>query len=560
MTVDNTDGRFTLGSATYSIGLNQQVRVLVNGVAKWTGFVQSWPVSWPTGGQEYSVVQVTAVDAFSKLSKTTLRSALEEDVLKDNPTATYPLSEEAAATTAHDGSGNGMPALAIAGTGTPFVFGSGTGPLDGLTCASFLGGTFLRNSIPAVYLASGATAWSQELYFATTQVPGGTGAHMLIIDPGSAIAANSVFLALSTGGKLIGGGTAGGGTFSIVSAASVNDGLVHSAQMALSGGTVTLYLDGVSVGTSGGVAAMSEDLTRFSVAPSDLALTGSPTVPFVGTVAHAGIYPAALSAARAAVHADARNDHPLETPAARIARVAGYCGVPVGTLDTAGNTTLGLANQNGRNALDILNETADASLGFVMLNGNGQVINATGYTVVGDITADSILDAVYASTDTAVEADMAFVINEATGGNTTTENTYTARNAFSIGVHGLYHQDFTWNVSTDAQATDRTNWVVNVNAGPSTRFPSLTFDVLTMDAGPTAQAAALDISAFLHVTGLPSQVSGIADLIVQGITWTLSADSYDIEVNCTKHVNYAAWILGDAVWGVLGSTTKLYAA
>src|SRR3954471_21765572 len=59
LTLENIDGRFTLGSATYGIGLNQKIRVKLNGTSFWTGRVQAWPVSWPTGGQEYAVVQVT---------------------------------------------------------------------------------------------------------------------------------------------------------------------------------------------------------------------------------------------------------------------------------------------------------------------------------------------------------------------------------------------------------------------------------------------------------------------------------------------------------------------
>lgn len=425
---------------------------------------------------------------------------------------------------------------------------------------SFLGGTFLRNTIPQVYIPSGS-AWTVECYFATSATPASL-APMVMLDGG--VGGETPLLGISATGKLSGG--AGLGSIA-TSAASVNDGLVHHAAVTLTaGGALTLYLDGASVGSGAGVALPTGDIPRFSIAPADF---GIPASPYTGTIAHATVYRTALSVARIAVHADARNDHTGETPATRFARIAAYSGVATGTLDTAGSTVLGAANQGGRSALDILNETADATLGLVALDGLGRLASYNGYAIVVDSTPDVTLDAINADQGTVVEYDMAGVINEATGGSTSSENTFTAGDTVSKARHGLYHQDFTWNVNTDAQVVDRTNWIVGRHSGrtyfsnPTPRFSSLTLNVHEMSGPETTAAMLLDVSAYLLLTNMPSQsfvLASNADLIVQGIQWSLSSTSFTITVNCSKRQDYNAWILNNSLYGVLDSTTTLYAA
>jgi hypothetical protein len=73
LTLDNTDGRFSLNNGTYAIDLDRLVRVKVNGANRWTGRVQSLPVSWPGGSDKYAIVQVTAIDDLARASRFTLQ-------------------------------------------------------------------------------------------------------------------------------------------------------------------------------------------------------------------------------------------------------------------------------------------------------------------------------------------------------------------------------------------------------------------------------------------------------------------------------------------------------
>jgi len=47
---------------------------------------------------------------------------------------------------------------------------------------------------------------------------------------------------------------------------------------------------------------------------------------------------------------------------------------------------------------------------------------------------------------------------------------------------------------------------------------------------------------------------------VQGITETITDTSWTLERNMTVRAKYNAWILGDAVYGVLDSRTRLFPA
>lgn len=86
---------------------------------RFTGFVRDWPVRWPTGGQEYAVVEVSAFDRLEMLGREDVRSPLSEELLRDDPVCYYPLTEPTGSTSAGDISPNRQPALST------LAFGSG---------------------------------------------------------------------------------------------------------------------------------------------------------------------------------------------------------------------------------------------------------------------------------------------------------------------------------------------------------------------------------------------------------------------------------------------------
>ena len=550
LTLDNTDGRFTYGiGAPYGINTDQLIKVIVNGVTRFQGRVQSWPVAWPGGGDTFALAQITAVDDLVHAARTTLRAAVVEDILTDSPTALYMLSEEAAATTAGDSSANGQPSLTLRGSGSSVSFATGVGPTDGLTATQFLGGVFLGNDDGGNFIPLGG-AYSVECFFVTSATPAAD-APMAYVDSGPL--GVQVYLAVTSTGKLRGvsAGTA------ITSAASINDGLLHHAAMTLTaGGALTLYLDGASVATAAGVPLMANAMPRISIAPNIFPVAGA----FIGTLAHVATYATTLSAARVAAHSAGRLDYVGELPGDRLRRIAGYAGLFPGSFDNTGGTLMGPSAQEGRAALDVIIETNEATQGVVYYTGPGALTNRTGATIAAATGATATVDANLLGVDTTFVADMTQVVNYVTGKATSSENVYgPVSNATSITFHGRYSADLSWNVSTDAQAVDRTNWRLNKYAGSHPRIPSLTIDLMSLSGAALTAAFALEVGLTLALTGLPSQTPpGMTSLVVFGISETISATEWSVTLNCVLRSVYTAWLLDDTTYSVLDTTTKLY--
>lgn len=87
MRLDNTDGRFTPAmrrrrtTRTWWRGSGSGSRRRSRGGTsyRFTGFVRDWPVRWPTGGQEYAVVEVSAFDRLEMLGREDVRSPLSRN-------------------------------------------------------------------------------------------------------------------------------------------------------------------------------------------------------------------------------------------------------------------------------------------------------------------------------------------------------------------------------------------------------------------------------------------------------------------------------------------------
>lgn len=542
MTLENTDGRFSQGTGTYNPQPDRLIQLTVSSQVRWTGRVQSWPVAWPTGGDEYATVQITAVDDLARAARRTLSSSLVEEITLDSPGAYWPLSEATGATMGSDISGNNITPMQVVGSAPNLTFGTGTGPAgDGSAAVQMFAGQYLSSGNYTTILP--ATGWSLEFWVLVPSAPASstTLAHM----SSSLTGALGTFVTVTTSGFV-----------SCIAAGTINiaDNHTHHVAITYDGTTVRRYVDGVADGTSASALTDYNVLDIGGPASSALSLLA-----LTGTVAQVATYTSVLSAGRIASHYQAgSSDFSGETPTARITRMGSYANIPVGTLDTASTALMGPTQQSGRSALDVLNDISDATQGIVFVGANGSLTNVTGRTIQLIGFATKTHDANWVTPDTAVMVDMAQVINLATGLATGSENVTTAKNAASITAHGVYPKDFTWNVSTDAQATDLTNWQVANNATPTARVPSLTYDVLTMGATPLSNALGLELGIFASVTSMPSQSpAGDLYVIVQGIAETLSTDTWQITTNCSRYVLVAAWILGDGFYGILGASTQL---
>jgi hypothetical protein len=131
--------------------------------------------------------------------------------------------------------------------------------------------------------------------------------------------------------------------------------------------------------------------------------------------------------------------------------------------------------------------------------------------------------------------------------------------ATSVESHGTYAGGLPELMVSDGEVLDRLHWEVQTNKDPRPRLTSLAVDVQSADTYQAQQVAGLDVGSRLQVSLLPatSPVGTTADLIVQGWTETLGRDQWTWEATTSAASDLQVWILGDATWGVLGSTTRL---
>jgi hypothetical protein len=558
LTLDNSDGRFTPGSTILGtpspIKVDARIRLVESsgvgggfgvggfglggfghgGSNRFTGYVKSWPVSWPAVVTTFSTVQVTVTDAQARAERRPLRSMLEEEILSHSPTAYYTLGEAAGSTSAGDSSGNQATPLTIAGAGAAMTFGSGIGPgTDGLTAAMFFGGKFLSGALAPSQSTTGATG----VWFNTSTLPG-SDSRLAVL--------NGWGLVFRTTGVIQGSGPIG----FLAGAVSMADGLTHFAAVTSDGATATLWIDGVSVATAGISAA---GVIRDCVGGSDLGLS-----PFTGTVSHVASWPSLTGADVAAIYRAGAGL--AESGTSRITRLAGYAGVPVGSLDTSLTNVPGQST-TGKSAFEAIQEVADAELGLVFVDGSGSLTFHNRNRVAAKTVPDLTLDRQWVTPDVQPVVDDQRLINYSEVTAVGTGSLQTARSATSETAHGRYPDSRSYLVRTDAEALSRANWIIGNFAEPTPRYGTLTINLYGM---PTSLAATvvgdLDLNCWLRVTSLASQNPGgtTADVVVQSIREEATAESWTITCNVVARSLYAAWILGDPTYGVLGSTTKLY--
>lgn len=538
LVLDNQDGGLSYGSTIIGspspILVDQQVRVKYTAnattVTRYTGTLVADNVSWPGGGDEFAIVNVTLADVQSQAERRTLRSVPEEEILLDSPSEYYTLGEPAGALSAADSSGNQQVALTPAGSGTAVVFGTATGPsTDGLTAATFAGGQYLATSVAAVPVAL-------ECYFATTTNDATARGILVCGGPGLGSAEDIVL----QNGRLYCGVSDTGVT--------VSDGLVHHVEWQ---GT-SVRLDGTLLGTAG-------------VAPSATTLTiggGGAWAPFIGSIAHVAAYSSTLSAARVTAHYQAgTTGFAGESGTARITRLAGYAGIPIGTLDTS-LTNVPFVDITSKTAMAAIQEVVDAEFGTVYFDATGALTFHNRNRAVAKTTPDLTIDANQLDPGTSFFYDTFGILNYVTVTAVGTQvaqvawNKVSEQGAAGSPKHGRYSDQKTYLVQTDAEALDRGNWLVNRHGQPAPRAGSLVVTLLDLTAAQQAAWLLCEPDYWVRVTGLPAQTPGgtTADLIVQGWAETLNATTWTLALNTSSRpAFYQALILDDATYGLLDS-------
>lgn len=549
LTLNNSDGRFTVGSTLIAspspIKVDQRIRVREkigpSTYNRYVGYVKSWPVDWPAVVVTFATSSLTATDAQARAERHILRSFAEEEILLDDPVAYYILGEPEGATSVGDSSGNQAPVLRVVGSGADIAFGAeGSGASDGVTAATFGGGKYLSGS--------GMNLTTAGLLLAFKVAPGSATMSLVSVTGLATGAPFIVDIQIDDDGLIL----------ADVGASSLYDFVTdwadnqwHVAEIRISGSDSYLYIDGVQRDASAG-SASTVTLDRIDVAG----------ITATATIGHVAVFSSTQSPTRIAAHADAILDgFAGESGTERIQRLAGYAGLAIGGPDTS-LTDVPFGPIAGGSAWDAISKVAEAELGAVFVGPTGLKFynrNRVPMKSGPDLTIAANL---YVSPDVKPVDDDQQMVNYLEVTSDATRTSQLVRNPTSETAHGRYADSRSYLVTTDTEALDRGNWVINNFAEPTTRYGTLTLNLLSM---PTVVAsliiADLDVFSWLRIENLAAQnpTGSRVDVVVQGFIETVTADTWSITCNVVSRSLYEVAILNDSIYGVLDSpATRLY--
>lgn len=563
MQLDNLDGRFTLGASNYN-GITKDKRIRLsetvgaNTYRRVVGYVIDWPTKWESAVANVAIAGITAMDRFSRLNRRKLRATTEHEILSDGPYSYFTLGEEAGATSVGDTSGNGRGSLVVVQTGTspgtvPEFGATGFNEWDGVTSGQFADNfCVLQGSKPVLVTTS--TSLTYEI--AAVIDPLTSAGAFLAMQKQDPLSQGTVFIT-NTGIVLEAGGQVHvvdlDANTVCTSPGTYKDGLPHVFAVTVSGTTWTLFVDGVSVASGAGNSI-----------PSSTSLYVSRIGSVLGRLGHFSTYTSALSSGRLLSHANSiLNGFGTERADQRIARLAGYANVATGdqNLETGQQPSIAAQAIRGVTALEAMRDVAQAEGGGLFIAPDGKltlhnkghrVIKATG-SPAATFTADQI------DPDDAEFEALNYLFNTATGTRAGGAEQRSV-NAASVAKYEEWATDRSNALlPTDELLLNELTWITTMYAEPLPRLSTFTLDLLTLPQATVQAALALELGDHVRISSWPTQAPASAlDLIVEGFKESQSEKTWKLTFNTAPAQLFYAWILGDATYSVLGSTTRLY--
>lgn len=544
LSLDNSDGRFTLGNPTYDVVIGQRIRLTetVGGTVskRHTGYVEDWPQEWTSALANVAVSNVTSLDLLERLSRRDMpASMIQGEILLDKPIAYYTLGEPTGATSAGDTSGNGGAVLTQQGNGAAVSFGVAVGPThDDLTAATFASGKYLTSAYPA-----SPTTYAGTTVDAFVLTASGTGTPAIVDTNRSQL---GIFVDPSGVALAVGGGsTVVTGTVNIANSAT------HHVAVTWDGTTLRLYVDGVADGS-----------TALAGTPSlGVSQVGSATL--TGTVAHAAFYGAALSALRIAAHASAGlNGATSDSSGARIGRLADYAHIPSGLRDLDTGRLASTGEQVGAGKiLPTMQAVTQTEGGALFIAGDGSLTFHDRTRRVAASTGSAALALTVSDVehgDLVIGGAKDYLINTVTGSRDGGA-IQRAVDQPSVDAYDEYPDDMTLLVLTDAEVLDAITWRKSAYAQPLPRLSSVTIDLFTSPAALQEAVLGLELGDRITIASMPTQAPmAAADLLIEGVREAQAIGSWKVTFNTVPAALFHAWILDDPVYSVLDDTTILH--
>lgn len=572
----NNDGRFTPGSSlsvsAWSAplrGTGVPVRVRYGSTVLWSGLVRSWGARWRGGRRGVSVVQ--ASDRLALLQRIPFLGMIQGEILSTGDLVAYfPMDEPSSATSFRDIVGgaeatltqrNGGGTVALGDTAEVTTYshipsalfdraGSNTGWVAQASVAAAGAKTLHALIQPAT--ASGAMTavhW---------QGPGGPDFFQASIGVNAAVPfARVVINGVET---LLGA----------ASAISTTDGelshvLLRFQEESSAPGTYypVLHVNG-TIEDSGSAIALPD----FQL--SDLWIGGGPNAAF-------GVWDGRIAHVAAGGVADLESSELLtmmtnlggipqqweaESSDERFDRICRGVGLPASWYTSeVGSADMGVQPQSTA-VLDALGVVEASERGVVFAAPDGTVTfhsRAHRYAATPIVT----LTATDLDPDFEVTSDDAYLVNQvdATIVNGAVSTTYRATNETSVADFGPSPESRTYCLSSATAGEALARATVQKYGAIQPRAGRLTVDLVAKaDTVDVDALTAATVGDLIDVTDLPTSTGAPDDemqFFVEGVSGVITDAQWRLTVNVSPASVEFAWILGDATYSVLGSTTRL---
>lgn len=563
--LSNRDRRFdpTYASSPYYpnvVPMRQiRLRATYNAVTYdlFRGFIESWPLRYSGGAKNAgdAVVELSCVDAFKLFSLFQVK-AYSAEVLEDAPVAYWKLDDASGAATAADAGSNGQ-ALTFAGSPT-----RAAGPLFGHKDVVDFDGTndsaTLTAPNAALKIAGDVTvefwvradSWASAPGIVVFEDTGAYSAYAVTIDGG--------------GQAFITWGSVTGSVGSDLSSALSTGAWHHVVAVRDSGSArARIYLDGVlDIETVLPVPRASTTSGSLFVAARDLS-----SVFLDGRIAHVAIYNKVLSPDRIAAHYAAKVDA-LKSAASgtQLGALLDAFGWPSAKRNIdAGNSTIQEHTPSG-SLLDALHAIGtDAENGIVFMEPDGDVgfhqrhAQWTGHGTALATFGDDGSELRYANIVPAFDdTELANVVRiERDGG--TPQQVQNAASKTKYGPRTLEKTGLL--IGTDSEALDAANYLLERFREPFLRIESLEISPERDPANLWPQVLGRDIHLDrITVKRRPPDTGTITqDEHIIGVEHraTASPREWRTTWRLMGADQFTYWLLGDATYGVLGTTTRL---
>ncbi|KPL29065.1 hypothetical protein JI76_28490 [Streptomyces anulatus] len=519
------------------------------------GTVNEWPVSWSGLA---SSVSISATDLFKRLNRLpALRTCLVEEVVSSLPLAYYPLTEPAGSTAAGDLSGTTAGPLTVAqvGSGGTLDLGTAAGPaaatdsLPLLTPVSATVGKLLTSDLGQGFQDASSRGWLQmECWFQTS-----TANRVIFGMSGAGGMSQQVWSLNGSGALQAESGWGGFLSVSTVASGNLADGAWH--HFVYDEILQQVWVDGVLRAST--PVTLATELRQLTVGGYKNTRLWS------GSIGHLALYAvpyaAPIGAALATHYAAGMTAYSGETADVRIARLAKYAGVSSVTILGSTHDPVVGQGEAGSSVVARMREVETTESGRLYAERDylGLAYQSRDLRYNPD-SVDEVFTISYADLDTngvELSDDDQKLVNSivATRPGGATQKVAVAD---SVLAFGLYEQDMTLLKTTDNSVVDAAYWRISRYGNPAPELREVPVEAFTMPSYLDILDA--DISSYFTVYELPAQASAASMRVtVEGYSETLAENSHKIQFRTSASATDSVWVLGDPVYGVLDSTTRL---